>query len=1160
MSDNVIARNTIEVAVEGRGVKAGISEIDHSIKGLTQSISNAGKNASKGLGEIGTGGNKAASSVDKTTKQIINSIQRQTAAFQAGKKGTAEYYQSIAALKGANLDALKPYISQLKDAQTQADKLALANGKVTSSLGGMASSLSITKNLIGGIAASIAAVSFVGLAKGALDYADSVNDVAKANEVAIGSVLKLGNALQLNGGQSESASKLFSSLTSKLDEAAEGSEKAQKQFALVGISLKDLKTLDGQALFEKTLQGLAAIEDPIKRNATAMDLFGKAAKGVDIKGLASDYANNQQNFSDAEVKFKQIADAMDKVDAATGRLKLNIATNLAPWYASTIDYLDKLIFGWAKLEEQIRKAGGSSEGAFKAAPKITDKPALGMFNLPKEYQGDVREVIDANAAEVKKASDAAAKAQQDAIKKAKEARDKSNAEILKDIQFQIGFEQDLLEAKNQTELNAIKELQKQKEDAYKKDLERVSKLQELANKNFEEAQKESQRLEDDRLKEFEKSMDGINQVFREGFANMVNGGKGTWKSFTQSLVTTFKTTVADTIYKMLAQPFVVKIVASLLGVSASGVASAAGGSAINSLTSGDSIFKTVTDGLQSLNTNIVGSIEKLGTFLSNGNGGLADTIGGYLGQNASTIAGALAFAPSIMSLLKGDIKSAAFQGAGAGIGLALGGPVGGAIGSFLGGAIGNLFGGGTPKLPRYYTVVSSSVKNGVLTNGKGVTGSDSKGVLPGTEEPLQQLNTAFAAALGGLLRSAGKQAEIAISSTIYKKNNSFGRFDFNVNGKQTNFYNEGKSDVNATFQTLVNTVLTSVLVNAIQSSDLDSGIKKLFDGLADKTQISNMVIASVALYDAQQQLNDVYGLTVNQAAQVSKATGLAGNDLSSFALKLAQTVSGFKTIGDILVDTKSKLQSQLSTALPSNLKDYDLALKSIDKSTQAGIESFLKMYSLRDQFVAFTQSLDAVKSNVKGALLGIMSDTERQKILQADLAKAFDDLGIAMPTSIEELIKLGQSIDFTTKQGIDLASVFPSLVSAFKETQSAVDDLMNSLRDVNEFKTIIDFNRYKGLANNYGTSFANKYVNGQLVTAQNSINTPVNTQAVAASNNTTISTSDPNLLEAIMSLTAKVEALQASATSTATHSKRAADVLVNVSPNGNAIQTEVYVP
>ena len=779
-------------------------------------------------------------------------------------------------------------------------------------------------------------------------------------------------------------------------------------------------------------------------------------------------------------------------------------------------------------------------------------------NIAPDFNATIIEEMDVN--KINKRLEEANRAKLSAQREYNSAAQKLRDEALKSLQDDIDTEFEEKQAIYAYEIKATKELEAQKSEAAKKEQESIQRQlairQDIANKNFEEAQRETRRLEEYRLREFEKSVDGINQVFREGFARLVLGGKSTWKSFTTALVTSFKTAVADKIYKMFAEPFVVKIVASVLGIGVSGAASAAGSAqSIFGQQGSGSIFSTISDGLQSLNTNVVGSIEKFGAFLANGNGGLADSIGGAIGQYSTTIASALAFSPAVLSLLQGNVKSAAFQGAGAGIGLALGGPVGGAIGAFLGGAVGGLF-GGEKKLPRYYTGVNSTYSNGNFSTGQGFTGSDSKGKIPGVDNTLIDLNKAFSGLLGGLLESAGKSAELKIMSLIYKKNNSFGRFDYNLNGIQKNLYLEGGSDVNATFQNLINTVLTTTLVQAIQSSDLETNIKKLFDGLSDKTQVVNMVEASTNLYNSQKQLAERFGLTVDQAARVSIATGLAGDDLAAFANKLASSAGAFKTIGDVLVEAKSKLASDIGGIVPDSLKDFDNILKGIDKTTQQGIDSFKEMFGLRDSFIAFNSSLNTLKGGVNNALLGIVSDSEKQAMLQADLNKIFSELGYSVPGSVQELIQLGKSIDYASKEGLDLAAVFPSLVTAFMNTQEAVDSLIDSLRDINDFATVVDFNRYKGLASNYGTSFANRITNGEQVTYGSSNNTTVSLGTITPSNNTTISTSDPNLLEAMRVLTAKVEALQLSADKSAIHSKRAADVLVNVSPNGNAIQTE----
>ncbi|MDH0776329.1 phage tail length tape measure family protein [Delftia tsuruhatensis] len=67
-----------------------------------------------------------------------------------------------------------------------------------------------------------------------------------------------------------------------------------------------------------------------------------------------------------------------------------------------------------------------------------------------------------------------------------------------------------------------------------------------------------------------KQVEQYDEIFRKGFADMLNNGRDGWDSFTKSLTTTFKTTVADQIYKMFLRPFVVQVVASLIGVQGGG--------------------------------------------------------------------------------------------------------------------------------------------------------------------------------------------------------------------------------------------------------------------------------------------------------------------------------------------------------------------------------------------------------------------------------------------------------------------------------------------------------------------------------------------------------------------------------------------------------------
>jgi hypothetical protein len=196
--------------------------------------------------------------------------------------------------------------------------------------------LGMAKDKVEGFSAgakiSLAAVgtAFLAASKEAIQFADQINDVAKANEVAVESVLELSQALAINGGNIDDNAKIFASFTNKIDEAAQGSDKLRKSFKELGITTKDLGTLTEQELLEKTLKGLSNIEDPIRRNALAFDLLGKAVKGVDVKGLYADYEKAKGSFAGSDEVYKRIGVAIDAMDVRWLHFKDNLAKNVLP--------------------------------------------------------------------------------------------------------------------------------------------------------------------------------------------------------------------------------------------------------------------------------------------------------------------------------------------------------------------------------------------------------------------------------------------------------------------------------------------------------------------------------------------------------------------------------------------------------------------------------------------------------------------------------------------------------------------------------------------------------------------------------------------------------------------------------------------------------------
>lgn len=175
----------------------------------------------------------------------------------------------------------------------------------------------------------------------AIEFADGINDIAKANEMAVSSVLEFTQALTVSGGKSDSVTKLLSSLTNKIDEAAQGSQKTRDKFKELGVTIQDLGTLSEEQILRKTVAGLAAIEDPIRRNALAFDIMGKAIKGVDIKGLNDELIRTQGSAKASDEAFAKIGDALDKLDKLSFKIKTDLANNIAGPFEQAIDAVDR---------------------------------------------------------------------------------------------------------------------------------------------------------------------------------------------------------------------------------------------------------------------------------------------------------------------------------------------------------------------------------------------------------------------------------------------------------------------------------------------------------------------------------------------------------------------------------------------------------------------------------------------------------------------------------------------------------------------------------------------------------------------------------------------------------------------------------------------------
>lgn len=218
--------------VEQSGTKAaaGLNRIGDAADKANDALAATGKEASQtagSLGGLGTGADAAGQGVDRASRSIIASIQRATAELEAGKKGTASYYEAIARQRGVGSDVLEPYLAQLRKAedahktvarstQNTGASAAQMSADVARSLGGMDKSsiasaahmdrlsLSLGSMVAAGAGLGVVTKLIGGIADAATKLPREGFNFAKDLEVsAVGMAGIIGSVTALNGKQTQ---------------------------------------------------------------------------------------------------------------------------------------------------------------------------------------------------------------------------------------------------------------------------------------------------------------------------------------------------------------------------------------------------------------------------------------------------------------------------------------------------------------------------------------------------------------------------------------------------------------------------------------------------------------------------------------------------------------------------------------------------------------------------------------------------------------------------------------------------------------------------------------------------------------------------------------------------------------------------------------------
>ena len=192
------------------------------------------------------------------------------------------------------------------------------------------------KNSLGGLGSAIAGIGFASFIAGAFKAADAIGDVADATGIAVGQVGALADSLKLAGGDVKDVGKLLTTFYGNLEQAANGSEKAQDALGKVGIKLGDLTKLSEGQLLTNALQSLSQMEAGASRTAAGVELFGKAFRNIDPTKLQA--ILDTKDVTKFQQEFEKAGQVMDNLEANFATLQKAVIGVFTPLIGDTDNF------------------------------------------------------------------------------------------------------------------------------------------------------------------------------------------------------------------------------------------------------------------------------------------------------------------------------------------------------------------------------------------------------------------------------------------------------------------------------------------------------------------------------------------------------------------------------------------------------------------------------------------------------------------------------------------------------------------------------------------------------------------------------------------------------------------------------------------------------
>lgn len=266
-----------------------------------------------------------------------------------------------------------------------------------------AGSMIDVKGALAGLAGAFAAEAIVGFVRDTISSTAEMGRLADAIGVSSEKLQVLTLDFQKflpDAGISDVADAL-SSLSDIATDAAAGGSDAAESFALIGITVDQLRGKRPAELFRLVAQGIAQTDDPTKKLTAAVRLLGDEL-GVKLLPLLAQGGDGLDEFSRhvheaGLVMTNELVTAAEKTDAAFNKLITTWGTKFKSATLSVNARVQEMAGEWQDLINMMDYAFDRWSGGHPQLPPVT---VTASKNAPMTSGGDVTRAQEAKPADV----------------------------------------------------------------------------------------------------------------------------------------------------------------------------------------------------------------------------------------------------------------------------------------------------------------------------------------------------------------------------------------------------------------------------------------------------------------------------------------------------------------------------------------------------------------------------------------------------------------------------------------------------------------------------------------------------------------------------------------------------------------------------------------